>query len=182
MMKLTFITGNLGKAKYLSDYFQMPVEHVKLDLKEIQSLDLEEVARDKAERAYEIMQSSVLVEDVSLVYKGMKALPGPLIKWFLETLGNEGLCRLADNLPTRDALAEVKFALRDENGTHIFSGSMEGTIAEHPAGEGGFGWDPIFIPKGYTNTWAEMADGGKHETSIRKQALEEMSVFLEFKP
>ena len=149
-MELTFITGNAGKAKYLSDYFHMPVEHMKLDLKEIQSLDLEEVVIDKAERAYAILKSPVLVEDVSLTFKALKSLPGPLIKWFFETLGNEGLCKLLEGSANREAFAEVKFAICDDGGAHIFTGSMEGTIAEHPRGEMGFGWDPIFIPKGYT--------------------------------
>lgn len=178
MQKLTFITGNAGKAKYLSDYFHLPVDHVKLDLHEIQSLNLKEVVEDKAKRAFEIVHAPVLVEDVSLTFSALKALPGPLIKWFLETLGNDGLCRLLDAFGDRSALAEVEFAICDENGTHTFGGSMEGTIADTPRGEMGFGWDPVFIPKGYDKTWAEMTDDEKHATSMRKIALEKMSFFL----
>jgi non-canonical purine NTP pyrophosphatase (RdgB/HAM1 family) len=179
MKKLTFITGNEGKAKYLSDYFHVPVEHRKLDLHEIQSLNLNEVVEDKARRAYEIVKEPVLVEDVSLIFRGMKSLPGPLIKWFFETLGNDGFCKLVDSLSTRDAYAEVMFAICDNDGVHTFSGSMEGTISESPRGEMGFGWDPVFIPKGYSKTWAEMTDDDKHKTSMRKIALEKMTTFLE---
>ena len=178
MQKLTFITGNAGKAKYLSDYFHAPVDHVKLDLHEIQSLNLREVVDDKARRAYTIVGSPVLVEDVSLIFNGLKKLPGPLIKWFLETLGNDGLCRLLDSLDDRSAFAEVEFAICDEKGVHTFGGSMEGTIAENPRGEMGFGWDPIFIPEGHSKTWAEMTDDEKHATSMRKIALEKVSSFL----
>lgn len=178
MNKLTFITGNAGKAKYLSDYFHFPIEHKKLDLKEIQSVNLKEVVEDKAKRAYDIVKSPVLVEDVSLTFKALKALPGPLIKWFLETLGNEGLCRLLDAFDDRSALAEVEFAICDELGVHTFSGSMEGSISTTPLGEMGFGWDPVFIPKGYEKTWAEMTDDEKHATSMRKIALEKMSDFI----
>ena len=178
MQKLTFITGNAGKAKYLSDYFHLPVDHLKLDLHEIQSLNLKEVVEDKARRAFEIVHSPVLVEDVSLTFKSLKALPGPLIKWFLETLGNDGLCRLLDTSDDRSALAEVEFAICDESGVHTFGGSMEGTIADNPRGEMGFGWDPVFIPKGYDKTWAEMTDDEKHATSMRKIALDKMSDFL----
>lgn len=178
MQKLTFITGNTGKAKYLGDYFHLPIEHMKLDLKEIQSVDLKEVVEDKARRAYDIVKSPVLVEDVSLTFKALKALPGPLIKWFLETLGNEGLCQLLNGFDNRDALAEVEFAICDESGVHTFSGSIEGSIANAPKGEMGFGWDPVFIPKGYRKTWAEMSDDEKHATSMRKIALEKMSTFL----
>ena len=176
--QLTFITGNAGKAKYLSDYFHMPMEHLKLDLREIQSVDLKEVVEDKAKRAYKIIKSPVLVEDVALTFKALKALPGPLIKWFLETLGNEGLCRLLDGFDDRNALAEVEFAICDESGVHTFGGSMEGSISKIPRGEMGFGWDPVFIPKGHEKTWAEMTDDEKHATSMRKIALEKMSEFL----
>ncbi len=178
MNNLTFITGNAGKAKYLSDYFHISVDHKKLDLVEIQSLNLKEIVEDKAKRAYKIMKSPVIVEDVSLIFNGMKKLPGPLIKWFLETLGNDGLIKLVNSLDTRDALAEVEFAICDENGVHTFSGSMEGTISNSARGEVGFGWDPIFIPKSYDKTWAEMSDDEKHATSMRKIALEKMMEFL----
>ena len=178
MQRLTFITGNAGKAKYLSDYFHLPVEHVKLDLKEIQSVDLKEVVIDKAERAYAIVKSPVLVEDVSLTFKSLKALPGPLIKWFLETLGNKGLCELLDGFNDRGAVAEVEFALCDDAGVHTFGGKREGMIAEIPRGEAGFGWDPIFIPEGYDKTWGEMTPDEKHATSMRRIALEKLSEFM----
>ena len=178
MNKLTFITGNAGKAKYLSDYFHLQVDHVKLNLPEIQSLSLKEVVEDKAKRAYEIVKSPVIVEDVSLIFKGLKDLPGPLIKWFLESLGNEGLCRLAVGLENQEALAEVEFAICNETGVHTFSGLIEGVISHSPRGEMGFGWDPIFIPNGYTKTWAEMNNDEKHTTSMRKIALGKISKFL----
>lgn len=177
-MKFTFITGNAGKAKYLSDYFHLPVDHIKLNLPEIQSLNLKEIVEDKAKRAFEIVKSPVIVEDVSLTFKGLKELPGPLIKWFFESLGNEGLCKLVDGFNNKDAIAEVEFAICDEFGVHTFGGLMEGTISPQPKGEMGFGWDPIFIPNGYTKTWAEMNDDEKHATSMRKIALEKMVEFL----
>lgn len=175
--KLTFITGNAGKAKYLSDYFHTPVDHIKLDLKEIQSLDLKEVVEDKAKRAYDMVKTPVIVEDVALTFAELKRLPGPLIKWFLDTLGNENLCRLLDG-KNRAAIAEVEFAICDESGVHTFGGFIEGAIAKSPRGEMGFGWDSIFIPNGHTKTWAEMDDDEKHETSMRKIAIEKLSKFL----
>lgn len=178
MQEITFITGNPGKAAYLSEHFHIPVAHKKLDLEEIQSLDVQTVVADKAQRAFAIMQTPVLVEDVSLIYTSLKTLPGPFIKWFLESLGTEGLCRLADASPDRSARAEVAFALCDATGVHIFSGVMNGTIAQTPRGDVGFGWDPIFIPEGYTETWAEMSSEAKHASSMRKQPLDELKVFL----
>lgn len=178
MLKLTFITGNSAKAKYLEDYFHMPVEHMKLDLPEIQSTDLETIVIDKAKRAFEIVKTPVIVEDISLVFHQLKALPGPLIKWFLETLGNEGLCDLASSFLNRKTTAEVMFAFCDEAEVHTFSGSIDGTIATTPRGEMGFGWDPIFIPDGYEKTWAEMTPDEKHLTSMRKIALDKLAKFL----
>lgn len=180
MMTLYFITGNPGKAKYLGDYFHIPVQHLKLDLKEIQSLNLEEVVKDKAERAFQIVQKPVLVEDVSLVFEAIQPLPGPLIKWFLGSLKNEGICKLLEH-QNRKATAEVAFAYADEGGVHIFSGKVQGEIADYPRGNAGFGWDPVFIPEGRIRTWAEMDDDEKHSTSMRRIALEKLKHFLEEK-
>ena len=52
-------------------------------------------------------------------------------------------------------------------------------IAVTPRGETNFGWDPIFIPDGYSKTWAEMTPDEKNETSMRKPALEKLAHFLE---
>lgn len=181
MNKLTFITGNPAKAQYLGNYFKIPVDHIKLDLPEIQSVDLRTVVEDKAERAYDIIKSPVIVEDVSLVFHEMRALPGPLIKWFLETLGNGGLCKLVNGFTDKTATATVMFAICDESGVHLFEGSMHGSIASEPRGEMGFGWDPVFIPDGFQKTWSEMTDDEKHATSMRRQALEKMSEYLSSK-
>lgn len=178
MKKLTFVTGNPAKAKYLSDYFSIPVDHVKLDLPEIQSLDLGKIVNDKARRAYEIIKNPVIVEDVSLRFEELGKLPGPLIKWFFEELGNEGLCMMARG---SRALAQVKFAIYDGSKTVVFSGERNGFIAPIPRGDKNFGWDPIFIPNGYDKTWAEMSEGEKHVTSMRRLALEEMLSFLKEK-
>lgn len=177
--KLTFITGNEAKAKYLADYFHIPLPHKKLDLPEIQSLDLREVVEDKARRAYAILGTPVLVEDVSVTFHALKKLPGPLIKWFLETLGNEGLCKLLDGYDDRSARAEVMFAYCDGEDVEVFHGSVEGTVAQNPRGDTKFGWDPVFIPAGHTETtWAEMTGDEKHATSMRKPALEQLAAYL----
>lgn len=60
----------------------------------------------------------------------------------------------------------------------VFEGEIEGTIAEKPRGERGFGWDPIFIPKGYRKTWGEMSTEEQKETSMRRIALKKLETFL----
>lgn len=176
--KIAFITGNEGKAKYLSDYFHLPVERIKIDLPEIQSLDLKTIVEDKAKRAFEIVRKPVLVEDASLVFRALDNLPGPLIKWFFESIGTEGMCNLLDKYQDKRALAEVQFAIADKDGVHIFSGAIEGVISEKPRGEAGFGWDSIFVPEGRDKTRAEMTDFERHETSMRRLALEKMKKYL----
>jgi XTP/dITP diphosphohydrolase len=54
------------------------------------------------------------------------------------------------------------------------TGILEGTLAEAPRGKNGFGYDPIFIPKGSTKTFAEMTDGEKNSISHRAKALHEL--------
>lgn len=179
MKKLTFITGNAEKAAQLSRHLDYEVAHKKLDVHEIQSLDLEEVATHKAQEAYKLMRSPVLVEDTALTFKALGSLPGPLIKWFLGSLGNDGMAKLLDGYDDRSVLAEVCFALCDENGVKIFKGDIEGTVASEPRGEKGFGWDPIFIPKGHEQTWGEMDVDQQKETSMRRIALKKLQEYLE---
>ena len=179
MQSLTFITGNEAKAKQLSQYLSYRVQHQKLEVHEIQSLNLEEVAIHKAQEAYKIVHSPVMVEDTSLVFNALGSLPGTLVKWFLNALGNDGLARLLHGYNERFATARACFALYDETGVQTFMGEMEGTIALEPKGERGFGWDPIFIPKGYTETWGEMSADTQKETSMRKIALTKLQAYLE---
>ncbi len=179
MKSLTFITGNVSKAAQLGQYLQIPINHTKLDISEIQSLDLEEVATAKACAAYAMLGSAVLVEDTALTFEALNGLPGPLVKWFLESLGNDGLARLLQGQSNRCALAETCFALCDENGVRIFRSSRAGTIAETSKGAAGFGWDPLFIPEGSSLTWAEMNAEQQEATSLRKDAIIQLRAYLE---
>lgn len=177
-MQLTFITGNQAKAEELGRHLRVPVAHEKLEILEIQSLDLREVVAHKATTAYERVRRPVLVEDTSLAFRALGKLPGPLVKWFLAELGNEGLCRLLDPFPDRSALAAVAFGLHDGQRAHLFEGDVLGRIADRPRGEAGFGWDPIFIPQGYEKTWGEMTAEEKDRTSMRKIALGKLQHYL----
>lgn len=61
---------------------------------------------------------------------------------------------------------------------HFFEGTVEGSIRHEPAGTGGFGYDPIFQPDGYTITFAEMSMDEKNRISHRAKALEKLTGFL----
>ena len=60
----------------------------------------------------------------------------------------------------------------------LFEGNMEGCIAMNPRGENGFGYDPIFIPDGFTKTNAELSLEEKNAISHRKKALDELVRYL----
>jgi XTP/dITP diphosphohydrolase len=61
---------------------------------------------------------------------------------------------------------------------HTFEGVCEGSITRLPRGEGGFGYDPLFLPDGHSETFAEMAPNAKNAISHRKNALERFRTFL----
>ncbi len=175
-LNITFITGNASKAKHLSTYLGIDIAHKKMELDEIQSLNLKDVVTDKATRAYAIAQSPVLVEDVSLSFYSLGNLPGPLIKWFVQGLGSDGLCRLLSN--DRRATAKVIFALYDGKQMHYFSGEREGTIAQEPIGAPRFAWDNIFIPQGASTVWSQMEENSFASSSMRAPAMDELRRFL----
>lgn len=92
MPKITFITGNPKKAEYLEKYLGFPIEHIKLDLDELQSLDLYEIVEHKVRQAYAKIGKPVLVEDASLEFSAFGRLPGTFIKFFLEEMSEETIC------------------------------------------------------------------------------------------
>src|SRR3990167_11463237 len=142
MEDVVFITGNQNKADYLVKYLGHPVEHIKLGLDEIQSLDLHEIVKHKVRQAYEKIKRPVLVEDVSLEFTVLGKLPGTFIKWFEWELTLAGLCTLLDG-KDRGATARCVFGFFDGKEEKYFEGGLSGTIAEKPAGTGGFGFDSI---------------------------------------
>lgn len=176
--QITFITGNPSKAEQLSKYLGIPITHHKLDLTEIQSLDLEEVVRHKAIEAFNQLKTPVLVDDVELKIHPLGRLPGPFIKFFIEELGNEGICKLI--APYEDKSASATVAIGYHNGTEVqtFLGTIQGIIAEEPKGDGGFGWDQIVIPDGYTQTRSEMNEVDYDKTSPRRMALDSLEQYL----
>lgn len=178
-MGLVFITGNQHKADFLAKWLGHPVGHHKLDLDELQSLDLHEVVEHKVRQAYKILKKPVLVEDASLTFTAMGRLPGTFIKWFIEELGYEGLLRLANSLPSQEAVGRVCYAYYDGTELKIFDGEMRGRIAPEARGSGGFGFDPIFINEGYEVTRAEMDEEPYAKTSYRTDALKKLKPYLD---
>jgi non-canonical purine NTP pyrophosphatase (RdgB/HAM1 family) len=178
MRDLVFITGNQNKADFLAKWLGRPVTHHKLDLDELQSLDLHQVVEHKVRQAYDTLKKPVLVEDASLTFTAMGRLPGTFIKWFIEELGYDGLLHLAQSLPSQQAYGKVCYAYYDGKDLKLFDGEMHGHIAPKARGSGGFGFDPIFINDGYSITRAEMDEETYAQTSYRTDALKKLKPYV----
>lgn len=175
-----FITGNLDKVKYLEKTLGIDLEHHKLSLDEIQSADPKTVIEHKVRQAYDILQKPVLVEDTILAFNALDGLPGPFIKFFVEAEnGFEMMCRMLDGFENRTAYATATYGYFDGEVLKFFSGRLEGTIADHPRGEGGYGWDKVFEPQGYGGlTRAELSDKDDIETYNKIRDFDSLRAFL----
>jgi inosine triphosphate pyrophosphatase len=180
--RLTFIAGNPNKAAYVSEALGRLMDHHKLDLDELQSLDLRAVVDRKVRQAYARLQHPVLVEDVSLEFAALGRLPGPFIKWFLEDAGSEKLCQMLNGFTDRTATARICYGVHDGSSLHFFEGSMAGCVPAAPRGTNGFGWDHIFIKEGMSKTRAELDTPAERATSMRREPLEQLAAFLRSLP
>ncbi|KAI9230766.1 MAG: inosine triphosphate pyrophosphatase-like protein [Piptocephalis tieghemiana] len=177
---LTFVTGNAKKLEEVSSILQGTVNIVshKLDLTEIQGT-AEEVAKDKCRRAAEVLNGPCIVEDTGLIFNAMGHLPGPYIKWFMEALSHDGLNRMLVGFEDKSATATCTFALSNGPGTEpiLFQGRTLGEIVQ-ARGPTDFGWDAVFQPKGYDQTYAEMPKVLKNSISHRSKALAMLTQYL----
>ncbi|MSR71713.1 MAG: non-canonical purine NTP pyrophosphatase [Candidatus Taylorbacteria bacterium] len=180
MTKITFITGNQNKADYLAKYLGFPVDHVKLDLDEIQSLDLKDIVEHKVRQAYERIGKPVIVEDVSLEFAALGKLPGTFIKFFVDEVPFETICSMIDG-KTRKATARCVFGYFDGKDLQLFEGGLDGEVAKTPSGENGYGWDKVFIPQGYTVTRASLDEKDYQKTYLQIKPFEKLKKFLESK-
>jgi len=75
-----------------------------------------------------------------------------------------------------ESASPVCFA--DELEAQIFDGACEGRIQLAASGQGGFGYDPLFVPDGFTQSFAELGEDVKNKLSHRAQALEKLKAFF----
>lgn len=133
MTTIVFITGNQGKADYLANFLDFPVEHIKLDLDELQSMDLRVIVEHKIRQAYAIVKKPVIVEDVALEFEALNGLPGPFIKFFVEQAGLEKICRMIPE-KKRKAIARCVYGFFDGKEIKLFEGKLKGEIAQKQIG------------------------------------------------
>ncbi|HEX7632718.1 MAG TPA: RdgB/HAM1 family non-canonical purine NTP pyrophosphatase [Candidatus Saccharimonadales bacterium] len=180
MKTVTLITGNENKATEMGRLLGIEVLHTKLSLPEIQDLSVAKVAELKAEAAYREVGSAVLVDDTGLYIDAWKGLPGAFIAWFLDSVGVEGILLMIKAWEDRSARVVTALGYCDEQGVKVFVGEVAGAIPEQARGDGGFGYDPIFIPEGQSKTFAEMSAEEKDACSMRALAAAQMKAELKF--
>ncbi|AKJ05351.1 XTP/dITP diphosphohydrolase [Archangium gephyra] len=144
LRELQHVLGGSAKLGYLT-----------AKVTEILDVDLETVIRAKAIAAYRAVRVPVIVEHGALCIDALNGLPGALVKPFWESLDT----RLCEVIPAGQRTARARGALCycDGRERHVLIEETEGEIAPSARGTGGFHWDPIFIPKGQTRTFAEMS-------------------------
>jgi non-canonical purine NTP pyrophosphatase (RdgB/HAM1 family) len=177
-MTIRFVTGNAHKVAQIAEVLDQPIIQTDVDLPEIQAVDVREVIEQKARAAFQLVGEPVLVEDTSLSFTAWNGLPGALIKWFLITAGNEGMCRMLSAYEDKRAIAETYLGFFDGHEFLVFSGKVAGTIANGPRGSNGFGWDPIFQPDGSDKTFAEMTPEESAPFNMRRLAALELKHYL----
>lgn len=172
---LVFVTGSARKLKEAREILApIEISTESLDLPELQGTP-DDIAREKARLAFEQLKVPLFVEDTSLHITALGGLPGPYVKHFLQTIGNEGIVRMLSSFKDKSAVSRTTIAYcLGDGAVSVVKGGVKGSIVE-PRGTsnfGAFGFDPIFQPEGKSRTYAEMPSEEKNALSQRRKALE----------
>lgn len=179
-MELLFATGNPHKAAEAAAILGkagVSVKHFPFDHREIRSDSLGEIAREAAEAAYEACGQPVFVEDSGLFIRALHGFPGTYSAWVQRKISNDGILRLMKGVKDRAAHFEACIAYHDGSMVSVFRGACAGSIAGQARGAAGFGYDPVFVPEGEKQTFAERI-ALKNNLSHRYKALLEFSTAL----
>lgn len=121
----------------------------------------------------------VIVEDTCLGFDALNNLPGPYIKWFVDGVGLEGLVKMLVGFENKGAKLTCTFGYCAGPGEPVllFQGITEGNIVDS-RGPTHFGYDSIFEPVGFKETYAEMDKLVKNSISHRYRALLKLKEYL----
>jgi XTP/dITP diphosphohydrolase len=178
-----FVSTNPGKYRELRDVlgtFGVDVRWVRRELPEPQADDLETVVRSKLD-AVATVRPPVVVEDSGLFVPSLAGFPGVYSAHFLKIWGFGPLLEL---LQHRDRAAYFRsvIGLRTEGRRTVFVGEVHGSIARRAAGRHGFGYDPIFVPDGWSRTFGQAPADAKNAISHRGRALQQLGAALAVRP
>ncbi|MEM2224865.1 MAG: XTP/dITP diphosphatase [Candidatus Caldarchaeum sp.] len=179
--KVTFVTSNKGKAREVEWIFKrngLPLKVFYSETVEIQSEEISTIAVFRAMQAYTMLRRPVFVEDAGLFINCLGGFPGPFSSYVYRTVGLRNLLKMLEG---EERSAYFKSAVCYYDGMsapRLFEGVCHGQIASKPSGTKGFGFDPIFIPKGKTKTFAEMSSEEKNAVSHRGVSVNKLCRWL----
>lgn len=189
-MKLVFATNNKHKLDEVRKITSRhPVEIVSLA--EINCFDdipetadtLEGNALQKAHYIQEKFGLNCFADDTGLEVEALNNAPGVYSARYAgpghdSEANMKKLLHEMEGMENRKARFRTVIALVWNEKTYTFDGIVNGTITTTKRGENGFGYDPIFIPEGYEQTFAELGNDIKNQISHRAKAVEKLDEFL----
>jgi len=188
-MQLVFATNNQNKIKEVQAL--IPSHITLLSLKDIgcfedvpeTQLTIKGNAVQKAEYIREHYGFICFADDTGLEVEALNGEPGVFSARYAgeQRNANDNMNKLLRELqdkPNRNARFKTVIALRLKDQLHTFTGICEGEITTAKKGDSGFGYDPIFKPTGYDQTFAEMDLSLKNKIGHRGKAVVELVEFL----
>ena len=188
-MKLVFATNNLNKLKEVQDMLPDTIE--LLSLKDINCFDeidetetsLEGNAKLKADYITTNFGFNCFADDTGLEVESLEGKPGVYSARFAGEPANsernmQKLLLDLEHKKNRKAQFRTAISLNINNKKFLFQGICKGEILEKKWGEKGFGYDPIFKPEGYDQSFAEMTSEEKNTISHRGIAVQKLVAFL----
>ena len=188
-MKIVFATSNAHKIQEINQILPPSIEIIPMseagysgELAET-SNTIAGNAIQKATALENILDTDCFAEDTGLEIDALGGHPGVMTARYggPERDAKTNMQKVLDELDgaqDRTARFRTVIALIIDSATYCFHGIVEGSIAMAPRGTGGFGYDPIFIPEGYDQTFAELSDAIKNEISHRARATHQLVTFL----
>lgn len=183
---VVLVTGNAGKAEEMRaalDPLGIAVAQDTRGYPEIQHDRLSGVA--EAGAGYLLatgLEPPFVLEDAGLFVSALKGFPGVYSRHALDTIGIGGILALLSGLEAEMRQASFQACLLyldADRKPHAFAGTCKGRIAERARGEGGFGFDPVFVPdEGDGRTFAEMGTAEKTRISHRGRAVAAFTAHL----
>ena len=189
MKQLIFATHNAHKANEVKKIVGNSLEIKNLsdinffdDIPETGST-FKENALQKVQYLHDKIKCNCFADDSGLSVDALNGAPGILSARYAGEPSNsqrntEKLLDVLKNETNRKAQFTCVIAVILDEQTHFFEGIIRGTLTESPQGEGGFGYDPIFIPDGYDKTFAELPSEIKNKISHRAIAMQKFQQFI----
>lgn len=190
MIKILFASNNphkLSEVRFIlgPDFQVLSLADVGFqeDIPETQDT-MEGNAEQKARYVFERHNVPCLADDSGLEVKALNGEPGVHSARYAGAHGDSAaninlLLKKLQGIDDRSARFKCVLAYIDGTGRlHKFEGIVNGTILREQRGQGGFGYDPVFVPDGQKKTFAEMPDELKNSMSHRTDALRKFTEFL----